>query len=431
MPLRLMPVLVGVPILCVLALIQPFWGVLGYTGFALLRPDILAWSEGQYPFSAALAGATIAGCIPRLGRLLVLITNPVALGLVVLQMPIWLSVANARVYELAIEPYGSFARLIFMALLIPVFVVTLEQLRWLFLTMAVAMGILGIKYGLIGLVFGASHITYGHGGFMSDNNTLALAIVMTLPLLWHGSRIVKTRRSQVIFLFMLLTSLSAIVVTHSRGAAIATVVVLLWTLLHARRKVVLAVAFLVLAAPSFYLARESYFERLGSMTDEDQQSGEGSRLALARTAFRVWQDHPWLGVGWGTKNYRMVVGSYSPNEVGRVCHNNWMQVLADGGILTFVPYVALMSGVMIWLGISARRPEVAANNLSMYPIALQSALLGFAAGSTFLSRVDFDYYYMLLMTAAAWWHISRGLEMPEETEDAGQEAGHPQAAITA
>jgi hypothetical protein len=55
--------------------------------------------------------------------------------------------------------------------------------------------------------------------------------------------------------------------------------------------------------------------------------------------------------------------------------------------------------------------------LAAYPLAIESSLVGFAIGSTFLSRVGFDAFYVLLMCAAAWWKIERDylLEVGQET----------------
>ena len=90
-------------------------------------------------------------------------------------------------------------------------------------------------------------------------------------------------------------------------------------------------------------------------------------------------------------------------------HSTYFQVLVDSGVFAFATYVTLLFGTIIWLEVSRRRMARLATGDHVYPAALQAALVGFAVGCTFLSRVQFDLTYILLMATAAWRNIERDL----------------------
>src|SRR3989442_2729566 len=120
--MREIVLIVVVTVLSLVALFRPRVGLYGYGWFALMRPDALAWSEGRYPYSLALAAATLAGSVrfqPGLGEWLV---NPFVLLLLALQIPIVLSAVFALNPALCYDPLDLYIRVIVMALLIPLLV---------------------------------------------------------------------------------------------------------------------------------------------------------------------------------------------------------------------------------------------------------------------------------------------------------------------
>jgi O-antigen ligase len=135
---------------------------------------------------------------------------------------------------------------------------------------------------------------------------------------------------------------------------------------------------------------------------------------MSKLAFRIWQDYPLLGVGYGRDNFRQIAPEYGYTGASLVVHNTYTEVLVDSGIFAFLFHVALLFGSILWLGRSVRRMSEVAPGLALYPAALQMGLIAFAVISTFGSREDFDLYYMLLMAAAAWYQIVQTLELEKD-----------------
>jgi O-antigen ligase len=114
-------------------------------------------------------------------------------------------------------------------------------------------------------------------------------------------------------------------------------------------------------------------------------------------------------------------------EHRQVVHNTYLQMLTDSGVFAFAIYVVLLWGTTWWLGRSAKRMREFDPKLAAVPLALRASLVAFAIGSTFLSRVQFDLTYFVLMAAAAWMPIEhqRLLEIAEQLEDEEDEADLP------
>jgi probable O-glycosylation ligase (exosortase A-associated) len=394
-------------VLSIIALPKPLWGMYGYVWFGLMRPDVLAWSIDKYPYSFVLAITTLLGSLRHVGRLLLLTTNPICRWLVLLQVPLAVSAVFAQVPELCAAPFWYFERVVLMALLIPLLVRTEREFQMLFLIIAFSLGTLGVKFGAWGLLHGGVRFTQGYGGMLSGNNEIALGLAMATPLCWYARRLSIARWARWLFLAMTVGCIAAVVMTYSRGGALALTAALVLIIMRENRRLLTFVVIFVLAAPAVYLIHDTYFQRLGTLRNPTEESSAASRLEYAKAAFAMWEDYPLLGVGFGQTNYVRLSTRYVGRKVDQVVHNSYLQTLVDSGVVAFLVYVGLMFGTIAWLQASATRARSDNPEMVVYLVAIQTALVAFAVGSTFGSIEHYDFYYMLLMCAACCYEIIR------------------------
>lgn len=400
----------------IISLFKPKVGLLGYLWFALLRPDYLAWTAGEYPFSFVLAVCTLLSAVPRyFVRFGALLASGVSMLLLLQSAVMGVSVVAANSLVDAWEPYSLYLRVIVMALLIPVMTETLTDMKYLMLTLAFSMGFLGFRFGFYGLIRGGARFDAGYGGFLADNNCVALAFVMVVPLCFYAYRNFATGRwVRWGFLVMMFGSCAGVVWTHSRGGALALGCVLLILVMRSKKRLLALAGMSLLALPAIWMVRESYLERLATISEYEAEASAQSRIELAQAALKVWSDHPVFGVGFGSVNFQKVIGSYLGREDNHVAHNTYLQVAADSGTPALIIYAGLLFATILWLRGSVTRMHAAGRaDLAAYPEALQTGLIGFAVGSTFLSRVTFDFYYILLTTAAAWFLLERQISISQ------------------
>jgi probable O-glycosylation ligase (exosortase A-associated) len=393
---------------CVAALANPRLGLYGYISFALFRPDAIAWSENRYPYSLALAAATLLGSIRYADNLSILVINPIVRGFLLLQLPIASSVVFALEPTFSYGPYRAYLAIVTIALSIPMLIQTERALKNFIVVMALSMGLLAVKFALYGLRDPAAHFDRGWVGLVADNNDLALAFVMTLPLCWYARHLVDSHWLKRICWVMAMSSGLGVVMTRSRGGALSLTAVLLLMTLRAKHRV-LGILFLSLVVGAgLYVGGEQYLQRLSTLSNPQADESAANRIYAAYEAIRVWQEHPWNGVGFGSEEFRRLE---IPLSTGArpVAHNTYLEMLVDSGVFALLLYIAVLFGTIFWLRRSALRVRAAYPGMDAIPIAIQTSLTGFAIGATFLSRIGFDYSYFVLMSAASWWIVEQRL----------------------
>lgn len=399
--------MVVVVIIAIMGVFAPRYGLWGYLWFAIFRPDIFAYSPAR-PYSMVLALVTGASSLRAMPRAMELMRNPFIWIFLGYQAWTGLSVLMAQKVSLCFPGYYFFLTTSAIVLLIPLLIRTQEHFRILMQVLAASIGILGGKMGLYGILAGGAVFVQGYGGYLNDNNLLALAIVMGVPLLWYALLQTGYLPLKAFFGFLLLTSLAAIAMCHSRGGILSLACVMVLMAWHSKRRVAAFVFIGLLALPGAWLVRGTLMERMSTLSNvEDDESAMG-RLAFWKAALRVSRDYPLFGVGFGSDNYREISGAYIEgnfSSTGLVVHNTYFQMLADSGYPTLMLYCTFLFGCIYWLkrhglAIKESNPED-----YLWAQALRISLIGFAIGSFFLSRVSYDFPYMLLLSAVTMYQM--------------------------
>jgi O-antigen ligase len=227
---------------------------------------------------------------------------------------------------------------------------------------------------------------------------------------------------KVLLYGMALSSVGAVVMTYSRGGAVALGVAFLLIVWYSRHKLLMLFSLALVSAPIVMLVGSSYIDRLSTIQTRVEERSAYSRIILAKIGVNMWMDYPMLGVGFGRTNQQALISRYLPSDVeeatwgGKVLHNTYIQLLVDSGAIAFLIYVTLLLGMIVALIRSARRIRTVCPHLLPYPRAIQVALVTFAVGATFLSRVEFDLYYFLLMAGQIWLKLEPSL-VQEATEE--------------
>jgi O-antigen ligase len=170
-------------------------------------------------------------------------------------------------------------------------------------------------------------------GIISDPNDLAQIFVMLIPLLWLRW---KRGRSFSNFLFTIVPAgvLSAgIYFTHSRGAVVALMAVLLFGL-----KDKLGVVKSSIFAGGAMVGLMVLNITGGRGINED----DGGRVAAWITGLEVFRSHPLFGIGMGR------FGEY--NETGLTAHNSYVLCLAELSIVGYFFWMGMI--VFGWSGLT-------------------------------------------------------------------------------
>ncbi len=388
---------------------RPFIGLLVFSWLAYMRPQDLCWlfaRNMRFSFFVAIT-MTVGWLANEAGRrpfwrrdirtvLMLLLLGITTVGLLLAE--------DQGSYVM--RYYVEFVKIIGIALFTTGQVDSKQRLRMLLWTITMCLGFYGFKGGLFGLLSGGSVIMRGPGGMLEDNNDFALALTMNIPLLFYMGRTEKNpllrRGCDLTIAFTVIT----ILLTHSRGAFLSTVAV---SMLLAWRsgKLFRAIGFLGLCAVMFFaFAPVHVRDRIALIGQGSAEGSANARITAWRIASRMIQANPVVGVG--IRNFqahytRHGEGILRPGQVFRyVAHNSYLQIWAEGGTLSFVVYMMLLSSVYFatrWIRMRATY-HMRLNWAFNYARMMEATTAGFCIGAVFLNRGHFDlvYHWLALLS---------------------------------
>lgn len=146
---------------------------------------------------------------------------------------------------------------------------------------------------------------------------------------------------------------AGLVFNATRGAwlavAIVSAVLLIYYMLKNKRNLAVSIIFVALIS-TVLVNNPKFMHRLDTIDDFDKYQSNTERILIWQSAWKMFKDHPILGVGLGqyTENYQQKYISPQAKEpkLGHA-HNNFMQMLAENGIVGFAGFV-IMFGYIIF-----------------------------------------------------------------------------------
>ena len=410
------------------AFFRPFYGLLGFSWLAYMRPQDLSWGlAATLPLSKFVALAVWVSLILR-GK--VIIVRSTLVTWVMIGLWAWLLVATftAEHPEIAKDKFYDISKVFLISLLTLVIVWTRERFTISVAVIAFSLGLLGLKFGMFGLLQGGVHFTKGVGGMIGDNNDFALALCMNLPLLVYLSTLMQKRWLRWAAIGLVPLTAVTVVFTHSRGGFLSLAAVTATMIFTSRRRLPALLVTAGLVAVGSLAVPESYYERIRSIADFQSDASAVGRLNAWRAALYMANDYPFTGVG--LDNFMSLFPFYAPDPDNiKVAHNTYLQMLAETGYIGLWLYLTLI-GATFWTLETARRRAkrlrlVWAQNGAKY---LGASMIAFMVGATFLNRAHFDLTYHVMFLAAC---MKRIVGWEEKAMRAEARAAAPAAADAA
>lgn len=404
---------------------DPMWGVLGWVWMGVMNPHRLAYGFAHdAPWSMVIALALFASLIVHRDKLVKFPVNAVTVLLAIWILWIGVSPLLFSFYPDKEMNFWSRAFKVLLMVLVSLLVVKRRRdLDWLVLVLVISIGYYGIKGGVFTVLSGGSARVWGpEGSFIEDNNSLALATIMTVPLIRY-LQLQATRPWQrhLATLAMLLCMASA-VGSQSRGAFLAIVTMSFFMWLKSRNKLPLALVVLVALPLIFAFMPDSWTDRMETIKTYDQDSSAMGRINAWQMAWRLAIDLFPFGGGF-TVAGPAVFAKYAPDpSVPLTAHSIYFQAMGEHGFFGLAIFVGIFATTWRLASATIRNakdlPELQwARDLSAM---CQVGLIGYATGGAFLSLVYFDLPYYLVLIVVV---VNRVV--------ASEVAGRKQAAVAA
>jgi O-antigen ligase len=192
-----------------------------------------------------------------------------------------------------------------------------------------------------------------YAGARLDANDLGLIMALSIPVSYYLLIESKGKIAWVYTLQLVLAG-TTILLTASRGAALATLVaVAIVPLTHARlttrQRIAVLLTASLLAYGALAFVPSTSWDRLSTVPNEFAQGTLTGRTVIWKAGWELFRAHPFLGIG--ANAFRLIVSRVlaepiHPDEYGRApappAHNTFLSVLVEQGVIGLTLFCALL-----------------------------------------------------------------------------------------
>ena len=401
---------------------RPYVGILTWVWLSVMNPHTQGWGFAvNFPFAAIIGALTLISLfinkVPK--------TAPnVPIVVVFVAFILWMNVTTffAIHPDLIYEQWEKVMKIMLMSYVTFILIRDKKHVQLLIGVIVFSLAYYGVKGGIFTLTSGGQHRVWGPGNsFIAGNNEIALALIITIPLLYYLQVTTKNKLAKYGLVVAMLLCAVAALGSYSRGALLALGAMggFLW--LKSQYKVRLALLFILSVPLILAYMPEQWTERMDSINTYEQDRSVAGRFNAWGMAYNLTKDRPFVGGGFVVTT-RELFTRYA-NDVGdepRAAHSIYFQALGEHGYVGLGLYLLL--GFLTWRSgdwiirntKDLKEYQWASNLASM----IQVSLVGFASGGAFLSLLYFDVpYYLMVAMVATRIIVEKALEEKEAALD--------------
>jgi putative inorganic carbon (HCO3(-)) transporter len=398
-----------------LILSRAWLGILAMAWIGYMNPHRLCYSFAfSFPFFSSIAALTLlATFISREPKRIPLRREV----FVLLALVLWMNVT----YLVALNPQGAalewkrtMPTMAFMFMTL-VLINTAERIIALVWVIAASFSFFAVKGAVFAALTGGTGMVLGpESTFIEDNNHLAVALSMTIPLL----RFLQLQAKSWIMRFglgvVMICCVISIFSTYSRAGFISVgiVAVVMWW--NSRRKLLLGLAVPAVALILLVLMPAEWVDRMNTIKAADEDASTLGRFNAWRFAFELAKARPLTGGGFRSFTPELFY-RYAPDpENHHAAHSIYFEMLGDHGFVGLGLFLTLLFLTLLSAsGIrkrARRRPELLwASDLSAM---VQTSLVVYMIGGASLSLAYFDLpYHLVIIVVACKDVVGREIQM--------------------
>lgn len=384
----------------------PWTGVLVFAWISIFNPHRYAYGFAyDFPFAMIVGAVTVFSMMVNLKQVRLPINS---ITLLLMALPLWMTVTLL----FALEPAAALVRweevmkTFFFVLVSASLLHSRKQLEAFLWVIVASIGFYGIKGGIFTLLGGGGEKVYGPPGdsFLSDNNAISVALIMTIPLMQFLSTTVSSKSIRLaIYCSMLLSGL-AILGSFSRGAFVGLMMMALFLWFKSKKKLVLGILLLPAIVLSVGFMPATWTSRMDTIGEYENDASAQGRINSWRMSINLANDRPLVGGGFEPYEAK-TFAKYAPDPTDiHAAHSIYFQMLGEHGYVGLLLFLSL--GLAAWM--TARKTiKLSSDDTSFIwesgaARAIQVSLIGFATSGAFvnISYWDFPYYEIVILMAS-------------------------------
>jgi len=393
---------------------RPWIGIIMWCWLSYMNPHKQTWAFAyNMPFALLVAVCTLVGLLVLREPKRIPWTRETILLLVFvlwMLMTTFFSFYPAGAW-LQFDKVWRVQLMTFVTLMLITSEVRLKAMVWM---IALSLAYYGTKGGVFTITTGGAHRVWGPSDtFIGGNNEIALALIMTIPLL----RFLQLDAKRIwlrwaLGISMVLCAIAAIG-SQSRGAFLAIIAMSGFLWLKSRHKIAMGILGLCAVIAVLLIMPQEYYDRLTTIENYQQDASSRGRINAWWVAWNVAKDRPLVGGGfemfqpWVFLTYAPV-----PDDVHDV-HSIYFEILGEHGFVAFGMFLLLWW--FTWRTASEIRRVVSgdANRRWLGDLSgmVQVSMVGYLTGGAFLGLAYWDLPYHLVAIMV----IAKGLVDKHET----------------
>tara|TARA_R110001592_G_scaffold246427_1_gene508244 strand:+ start:70194 stop:71495 length:1302 start_codon:yes stop_codon:yes gene_type:complete len=372
-------------------------GVLVWSWLSYMNPHRLAWGFAySMPFAQIVAITLFASLLFSKDKKQIPMNGTVFIWILFI---LWMLVTTLSGFfpDAAMTMYTKIFKIqivTFLTLMLITDQKRLDQLLWVIVG---SIGFFSIKGGIFTLMTGGGFRVYGPPtSYISENNALAVATLMIIPLMLYLHRISTQKWLRYGLIFGAIMSLVSVVGSQSRGGLLAILAVAVFFWLKTKTKVASGIAIILLGTLGFAFMPDSWHERMDTIQNYQEDESAMARINSWQYSINVASDRL-TGAGlasWSSETFAI----YAPDpNIVFAAHSIYFSILADHGWPGLVMFLLILW--LTWRNLSKviqrtqKEPSSAQNFLARM---LQVSLIAYMSGGAFLSIAYFDLPWHLV-----------------------------------
>lgn len=410
-------------------LMRPYVGLVMWFVLAFLNPHQMAYGfVTTMPVAMLIGGSTLVG--------FVLFREPKRMPIdattgMIMALMVWITVTTL----FALKPEGAWPdwdraiKLLGMTLLMIPLLTNRQRLQGVIWAIVLSVDFYGIRGGVYTLTTaGGGRVLGPPNTMLEDNNQLATALIMILPLIRYLQIQTESRWVRLgLLAAMLLTTLS-VFGSYSRGALIGLAVMFIWMFRSSRHKTTVAVAAIIGAIGLALIMPASWYDRMNTIESYQQDGSATGRIDAWKFAFRLALERPLTGGGFraytDTPRFLELVPE-APHA--RAFHSIYFEALGEHGFVGLGIFLAVIALGLLKTAKLRKLTRDDPQRAWAYELAsmVQVCIVGYIVAGAFLELTFFDLFYAIVIMPTAATNI---LTCEDETErkptPSGTEARH-------
>jgi putative inorganic carbon (hco3(-)) transporter len=376
----------------------PYAGILLWTWFTCMQPHREAFDVPQLPLNLIIVAVTVLSWIFSRDRKLPPFEAIVFVTLIFL---VWFTINTflAEVPEASWHIWDETWKRIALGLFVATLATNKIRIHAIVWIVTLSLFYFGVKGGIFTIsTGGVYHVIGPENSMIADNNQLAVALLMAMPLANYLRKTSANRWISIGLAIAMGLTAVAILGSYSRGAylALAGIGAVAW--LKAKRKIAYAASVGVVMVPAFLFMPQSFHDRMDSIQSADTDASFQGRVTAWNVAYDYARDHFPFGAGFDGPQQPMVFNRYFPEEDTHAAHSIFFEVLGDNGFVGLALYLTLLflafrRTVQIKRMARGHQELDWATDLANM---IQLSLLAFCLGGSLLSLAYYDLLFIYL-----------------------------------